>query len=81
MIEIRAPRYHDRTVLLARYRLPCGQDVEVKILQGAYKGFYRVSNDVIAKSPVEGMKTKAGKIIAMRAVPLDAMERIGDVVE
>lgn len=79
MIIIRSPRYRDRTVLLARYRLPCGQDVKVKITEGAYKGIYKVTNDIICKSPIEGMETKQGNIIAMRAVPLDAMERIGDV--
>lgn len=76
MIIIKSPRYRDRTVLLARYRLPCGQDVTVKITEGAYKGVYKVSNDIICNSPIEGMETKQGKIIAMRAIPLDAMERI-----
>lgn len=76
MITIKSPRYRDRTVLLARYRLPCGQDVKVKILYGAYKGIYNVSNDVICNSPIEGMETRQGKIIAMRAVPIDAMERV-----
>lgn len=64
MIIIKSPRYRDRTVLLARYRLPCGQDV------------YKVPNDVICNSPIEGMETKQGKTIAMRAIPLDAMERV-----
>jgi hypothetical protein len=76
MIIIKSPRYRDRTVLLARYRLPCGQDVKVKITEGAYKGVYKVSNDIICNSPIEGMETKQGKIIAMRAIPLDAMERV-----
>lgn len=76
MIIIKSPRYRDRTVLLARYRLPCGQDVKVKITEGAYKGVYNVKNNVICNSPIEGMETKQGKIIAIRAVPLDAMERI-----
>ena len=76
MIKIKAPRYRDRTVLLARYRLPCGQSVEVEILTGAYAGVYKISNEVICNSPIEGMETKQGKIIAMRAVPIDAMERI-----
>lgn len=76
MIEIRAPRYRDRVVLLARYRLPAGQGVDVKILHGAYKGVYHVSNKVICQSPIEGMETKQGKIIAMRAVPIDAIERV-----
>lgn len=76
MIEIRAPRYRDRVVLLARYRLASGAGVDVKILYGAYKGIYHVSNDVICQSPIESMTTKQGKQISMRAVPLDKMERI-----
>lgn len=76
MIEIRAPRYRDRVVLLAKYRLPCGTGVDVEILYGAYKGVYHVSNEVICQSPVELMTTKQGKQIQMRAVPLDKMERV-----
>lgn len=75
MIDIKAPRYRDRVVLLAKYRLPCGTGVDVRILYGAYKGVYHVSNEVICQSPIEPMKTKQGKQIAMRAVPLDKMER------
>lgn len=75
MIKIKAPRYRDRVVLLAKYRLPCGQGVDVEIQYGAYKGIYHVSNDVICQSPIEPMKTKRGDQIAMRAVPLDKMER------
>lgn len=76
MIIIKSPRYRDRTVLLARYKLPCGQDVKVKITEGAYKGVYKVSNDIICNSPIEGMETKQGQIMAVRAIPLDAMERV-----
>ena len=76
MIIIKSPRYRDRSVLLAKYRLPCGQGATVKILYGAYKGVYKVSNEAIINSPVEGMETKQGQIMAMRAVPLDALERI-----
>lgn len=77
MIKIREPRYRDRKVLLARYRLPAGQSVEIEILSGAYKGLYRVSNDAICKSDIENMKTKTGKLLSMRAVALDDLERIG----
>lgn len=76
MIEIKSPRYHDRTVLLARYRLPAGQGVDVKILYGAYKGVYHVTNDTIVNSNIVSMVTETGREISMRAVPLDAMERI-----
>lgn len=76
MIEIKEPRYRDRTCLLAKYRIPCGQDVMVKILKGAYTGVYKVTNETICNSAEESMKTKAGGTIQMRAVPLDKMERI-----
>ena len=75
MIEIRAPRYRDRVVLLAKYRLTCGRGVDVKILNGAYKGTYHVTYKTICESPIEQMTTKQGKQIAMRVVPLGKMER------
>lgn len=76
MIKIKAPRYRDRSVLIARYRIPCGQDIMLEIKTGAFKGIYKVTNDTICKAPIEGMETKQGKIIAMRVVPIDAMERV-----
>ena len=76
MIEVIEPRYHDRCVLIARYKIPCGKDIDVKILRGAYKGVYKIKNDVIIKSPVEGMMTKTGKMMSVRAVPIDKMERV-----
>ena len=78
MIQIRAPRYRDRVVLIARYKLCAGQDVKVQILEGAYKGIYLVRNSVIIKSPIEQMKARNGAMIGMRAVPLDEIERIDD---
>ena len=79
MIEVKSPRYRDRTVLLARYRLAGGCDVDVKILYGAYKGIYRVTNETICRSAIETMRTRSGYEISMRAVPIDEMERIGDL--
>jgi hypothetical protein len=76
MIKINEPRYHDRVVLIARYRIPCGQDFTIQILKGAYAGEYKVSNEVICASPIESMKTRSGKQLSMRAVPLDKLERI-----
>ena len=75
-IKIKEPRYRDNKVLLARYRLPVGQDVDVEILYGARKGLYRVSNEDICNSPIETMATRNGKNISMRAVSLDKLERI-----
>lgn len=76
MIEIYAPRYHDRKVLIAQYRIPYGEYIEIRILKGAYAGHYRVKRTDVFDSPVEGMTTKTGNVIAMRAVPLDVLERV-----
>lgn len=76
MIKINEPRYHDRSVLIARYHISCGQGVTIKILKGAYAGEYKVSNEVICASPIESMKTRSGKQLSMRAVPLDKLERL-----
>lgn len=76
MIEIRAPRYHDRVVLIAKYKITPGYPVKIKILYGAYKGEYSIPSKVLFQSPVEPMTTRNGNVIAMKAVPLDALERI-----
>ena len=78
MIIIKQPRYRDRTVLVARYKIPCGKGVTIKILEGAYKGTYTVSNDVICASPIEPLTTRYGKSISMRAIQLDNLNRIDD---
>lgn len=79
MIKIWEPRWRDRRVLIARYRIPAGQDVQIEIVKSAAKGMYRVPNDLICRSPIETMKTKSGASIQVRAVPLDELERIEDV--
>ena len=75
MIEVWQPRWRDRKVLIARYRIPSGSDFTVKISQSAARGLYKVSNELVCNSPIEMMKTKTGKMIQMRAVPLYEMER------
>lgn len=76
MIKIKEPRYRDRKVLIARYRIPCGQDFQITIEKGAYQGTYKVLNELICKSAIETMKTRAGAVIQMRAVNLDELERL-----
>lgn len=81
MIEIKAPRYHDRVVLVARYRLQPAQDCKIHILNGSYKGYYLIKNDDIINSPIENMVThKSHKTISMRAVDLDKLIRLEDEV-
>jgi len=78
MIIIKSPRYHDRTVLIARYKIPCGKGVTVEILNGSYKGVYNIPNEVLCSSPIENMKTRTGLQMSMRAVPLDRLERVDE---
>lgn len=75
-IKIWQPRYRDNTCLVARFRIPCGGDIEVEILKGARKGLYKVMNRDICDSPIEKMRTKQGKLIDVRAIPLTKLIRI-----
>lgn len=76
MIKIKSPRYHDRKLLIARYRIPAGANIKVEILTGSYKGIYKITSDTICHSPIEIMKTRNGNSISMRAVSLDYIERL-----
>lgn len=75
-LTIWQPRYHDSVVLLARYKLPPGGDVEVEIKTGAYKGLYYCRNSVICSAKKETIMSRNGRPIQMRCVPLDKLERI-----
>lgn len=75
-VEIFEPRYRDMTVLIARFNIPPACDMQVRIKYGARKGLYLVRNADIIASPLESMKTKRGGTIAVRAVPLDKLEKI-----
>lgn len=76
MIKINEPRYHDRVVLIARYHITCGQGITIQILRGAYAGEYKITNEVVCASPIETMRTRSGKDLSMRAVPLDKLVRL-----
>lgn len=78
MLEIIEPRYRDHAVLLAQYKLAPGYPAKIHIRKGAYAGDYEISAKDIAKSPSETMKTKNGSKIAMKAVPLSCLVRIGE---
>lgn len=68
-ILIKEPRYHDKTVLLATYKISPSNLVVIQ--KGAYAGKYRVSGEEATKHPL----TTNGSI-AVRAVPLEKLERI-----
>lgn len=77
-IKIKEPRYRDRTILVARYRIPCGKDFMVEIEKGSYTGLYKVTNEVVCKSAIDSFKTKQGKVLSVRAIKIDDLERIGE---
>lgn len=81
MIEVYAPRYHDRTVLLAGWKVARNAPTKVRIKYGAYKGEYEVPWTKVYHSPTAQIKSKQGKLLDMFAVSLDDLERIGDLEE
>lgn len=70
MIDIIEPRWHDRTVLVAKYKVKRGRNL-IKIMGGAAKGVYETSQIALASYPVE-----SNGVIACYAIPLDKLERI-----
>lgn len=75
MIQIWQPRYHDRKVLVAEYKIPHGAGIDIEITQGAMKGQYHATHETIMASKLESMKCKSGGTIGVRAIPLDLLER------
>lgn len=72
-LEIFEPRYRDRTVLLAKYKLRAGEDARIKIVKGYYAGNYTIPSEVVASASMETMKTKRGGEISVVVVPLDKL--------
>lgn len=74
-ISIWEPRYHDRKVLIAKYKVPKDSDIDIEIIKGAYRGKYHISEDVLKEADEDIMMSKAGNKITMVAIPLDKLER------
>ena len=81
MVEINHPRYRDRVVLIGVWKWSRGYDMPLRIKYGAYKGEYMVPNKALAEAPLEYIKSKSGKELRMLAVPLDLLEKKGDIDE
>lgn len=69
-IEIWEPLYHRNAVLVAKYKVKKGRNV-IKILKGAYKGKYEMSEIAIRSYPVHSN----GKIDCFM-IPLSKLRRI-----
>lgn len=78
VIHILEPRYNDRRVLVARWRIPAGGDIFLAIQKGAYKGLYKATNKVICASPIEPFTAKSGVTFQVRAIAINELERMGD---
>lgn len=76
VIHIKEPRYNDRRVLVARWRIPAGQDIIVAIQKGAFRGLYKATNKVICQSPIEPFTSRSGVTFQVRAISIDDLERM-----
>lgn len=68
-ITVWEPRYHDRTILIACYKV--ANNNTIKITKGAYKGKYKLSGIAARSYPKESNGT-----IMCYAVPIDKLQRI-----
>lgn len=75
MIEIWEPRYRDKTVLVANYKIPTSGNLELRITKGYYAGEYTVDEEVAFNCPIEQMGTKSGGTIDVRVIPLDKLKK------
>ena len=80
-IKIWEPRYRDMSVLVARFRIPPASNILIKILRGARKGLYIAKSEAICSSPIEFMRTKSGKKLEMRVIPLSKLEIVEEDYE
>ena len=71
MIEIYAPRWRDRVVLIAKYKVTPGANKVRFTKAGSYNGIYNVDSSVIYKSPLD----TNGRIDCY-AVPFSELERV-----
>lgn len=74
-VEVYHPRYNDRTVLVANWKVVGGRDLPIKILYGSYKGEYTAPGNDVFHAPVTTITSKTGKQIPMRVIPLDCLVR------
>ena len=78
-IQIIEPRYRDMTVLIACWRLEHdGYDSLIEIMRGPRKGKYVTSYSDIMGSKIETLRTRSGKRMLVRAVPLAKLTNIED---
>lgn len=71
-IEIWQPRWHDRVVLIAKFKV--GRHNIITFSKApTLKGEWYMSGETITKYPIETIKSKSGTTVPMYAVPLDEL--------
>lgn len=72
MIEIWQPRWHDRKVLIATYKVTAENEI-IFTKAPSLPGRYRIGGDVVRSCPVE-----TNGAISVYAVPLDKLTKLED---
>lgn len=81
MFNIKEPRYHDGTVLLAPWKVVPHKDQQINIEKGYYKGDYTLKYDEMIGCGMTTVKTKKGTEVQMICVPLDKLIKKGEANE
>lgn len=75
-IKVWEPRYHDKKVLVAAWRIK-GYPVYIEIeCDNEYGGKYMASKEVVENSKHMIMKTKKGGEAEMVCIPFDELEKV-----
>lgn len=77
--EIWNPRWHDRQVLLADFKIQT-HNVITFPKSRALGGEWYISGERAKTFPTEPMKTKSGRMMTMRVVPIDELEPLEENV-
>ena len=72
MVEVWEPRYHDRTVLVAPWKLTKGKNI-IRVMKGYYQGVYSLDYDEIAQCEKTTIKSKTGGDVEMYCVPISKL--------
>lgn len=81
MIEIFEPRWRDRTVLIAKFRVGgTNSDIKIKILKSSLAGEYIVPKEALQTAKSHTMMSKQGQPISMYVVPIDSLRKVDNGV-
>lgn len=76
MIKIWQPRYKDKIVLIATYKIVSGKDTEFEITEGYYKGKYIAPWSVVKDCAIENKPTRSGHKMDFTVVPIKDLVKV-----